>query len=341
MNPHHVSLLCCPFCYGSLSITDAVHVNGRMKSGTLNCGQGHSHPIIDFIPRFVEVENYADNFSVQWDIWPELLSSYDGYRERFSKETKWGTDLQGLTILEAGCGSGAFTPFAAATGATVISFDLSSGVYANYERVGHLDNVLIVQANIFSIPVPKGSIDRAFCFGVLQHTPDPKRAFQSIVSTLRDEGRVAVDIYTMAPPGHPYEFLLKNKYRARWMVRGLAKKKVLRIVQTYVSVFWPIVRRFAESRIERLIAINRFFLFDDYLPRLPGINPERFKSFAMLDIFDFLGPEYDIPATQKELDEWFREERLGEVEVLPGYNGLEGRGVRRGAVLSGTESGSH
>lgn len=328
MKAKHLELLCCPTCQSDLRLTDAVEVDGLIRSGKLVCSQSHSFPILDFIPRFVEIGHYASNFSSQWDTWPELLSLYDGYGERFTKETRWGTDLQGSLMLEAGCGAGTFTPFAAATGATVVSFDLSQGVEANYRRSGHLDNVLIVQADIFSIPVRRASFDYAFCFGVLQHTPDPKAAFLSLAACLKFGGHAAVDVYTMPPAGHPYEILWKNKYRARKLVRNLSDETILKLVKGYVKLMWPIVERLAAKPNDRRRKINRFFLFDDYKARLPGMLESRHQSFAMLDIYDFLGPAYDIPATQVELEGWFREAGFSAMDVHPGYNGLEGRGVR-------------
>lgn len=327
MNPKHVGLLFCPRCGEALQLRDAVERGGRIRSGLLACKQQHTFPVIDFIPRFVDPGNYASNFSSQWNNWPELLSLYDGYGERFKNETKWPDDLTGALVLEAGCGAGTFTPFAAATGATVVSFDLSRGVEANYERSGHLENVLIVQADIFSIPVRKHSFDYVFCFGVLQHTPNPKAAFMSLSRCLSDGGQISVDVYTMPPEGHPYEILWKNKYRARRFINFLPEKIILRLVKTYVHLMWPLVKRVAAKETDRARKFNRTLLFDDYKPRLPGMDPARYKSFAMLDIYDFLGPAYDIPATWEELKSWFEEAMLSDIDVHPGYNGLEGRGI--------------
>ena len=327
LNQQHLSILACPVCHADLALRDATYDGERIKSGLLFDVQGHSFPIVDFIPRFVSPDNYVSNFSSQWDSWPEILSSYDGYKTRFSKETKWGEKLDGRLMLEAGCGAGTFTPFAAATGATVLSFDLSTGVEANYSRSGHLDNVLIVQADIFSIPTKQHTFDDVFCFGVLQHTPNPKQAFMSLCSQVKAGGRLAADIYTMPPAGHPYEMLWRNKYRVRKLVSSLSDNAILLAVRAYVKLMWPIVGLLASMNSSRGTALNRYFLFDDYGPRLPGMDRKNYKSFAMLDIYDFLGPKYDIPASLSEFKEWFSEAEFMDIDVHPGYNGLEGRGT--------------
>jgi 2-polyprenyl-3-methyl-5-hydroxy-6-metoxy-1,4-benzoquinol methylase len=89
-------------------------------------------------------------------------------------------------VLEAGSGSGAgrSTEVLATTGATVISFDLSSAVDANYRNNGQNANVLIVQASILDIPVRPRSMDKVMCLGVIQHTPAPA---QSIAGSMRSD----------------------------------------------------------------------------------------------------------------------------------------------------------
>ena len=330
MRPSQINLIACPVCQSKLTLKVHEVTGDRIKSGTLVDDSGHSFPIVDFIPRFVPHQNYASNFSVQWEDWPELLSQYDGYRTRFENETKWGTDLSGKTILEAGCGSGAFTEFAAATGAEILSFDLSKGgVEANYSRNKDLSNVLIVQADVYHIPALPGSFDYAFCFGVLQHTPKPKDSFMALCESVKERtGKVAADIYTMPPVGHPYEPLWRNKYRMRKLVSSLPKIWIRRFVEAYVNMAWPIRTLNIKLFKDKGILYNRALLLDDYPPRLPGMDPRMYKSFAKLDIFDFLGPDYDFPVSEDEYKSWFLEAGLFDIDVHPGYNGLEGRGKR-------------
>jgi len=113
-------------------------------------------------------------------------TQYDSYsgipasEQRFFGQTGWPRDMKGEVILEIGGGSGRFTEQAARTGATVVSLDYSYAVDANFASNGSRDNVLIVQADVFAMPFPSQSFDRAFCFGMLQHTPSPSRAFAAL-----------------------------------------------------------------------------------------------------------------------------------------------------------------
>jgi SAM-dependent methyltransferase len=187
----HLSILVCPYSKRDLIIEiETIEADNRIKTGFLiEPVSGNKYPIINFIPRFVTKDNYANSFGFQWNLHSQ--TQHDEYTEvnvsghRFFNETKWGTELQGEVILEAGCGSGRFTKHALSTKATVVSFDYSNAVEANYLVNGNEENLLILQADIFHMPFRENSFDKAFCFGVLQHTPDPNQAFLSIVKHIK------------------------------------------------------------------------------------------------------------------------------------------------------------
>lgn len=323
MHPQHLNLLRSPETGGSLRIESADYAGSRIRNGHLIDEAGNRFPIVDFIPRFVSSDNYCQSFTVEWDRWRDILSTYSGYGERFTKETRWPADLSGELILEAGCGSGAFTEHALGTGATVVSFDYSSGVETNYARNGENDRLLVVQASIFDMPFAPASFDRLFCFGVIQHTPDPREAFEKLVTMVKPGGSLAADIY-LDPPD--WATLERAKYFWRRRLAGrYDAATLLRYVETYVRLAWPLARVIERTPFRK---VNRWALFDNYKPRLPGMDPARYRDFAALDIFDFLSPAFDQPETVDGFKAWFVEAGLTEIDVHQGYNGVEGRGVR-------------
>lgn len=306
-------------------------VNGRIKGGTLIDSRGNQYPIIDFIPRFIKQDNYCESFSVEWEQHPELLfgqhSNYTLYQERFYKETRWGKDLKGQLMLEAGCGPGALTSFALETGATVVSFDASTSVEQNYKENGQHENVLIVQADIYEMPFPDNCFDKVFCFGVLQHTPSPRTSLTRLGAKLKPGGEVVSDIYTFPATAHPYRGLMQSKYFLRKFTADMDPRKLYNLIRWYVNLVWY-PSQMIGKRIPGGVQINRRLLLDDYPSRLPGIHPDRYREFARLDIFDFLSPKYDIPSTLDEFRAWHQEIGLEQIEVNYGYNGIEGRGKK-------------
>jgi SAM-dependent methyltransferase len=319
----HLKFLVSPITGSPLTLIAIDEVSGRVKSGQLIDDGGNEWRIVDFIPRFVLEVNYGDSFGNEWQLFPDILYQYDGYENRFREETRWPLELKSEIILEAGCGAGPFTTEVLKSSAMVISFDISSSVDINYKRNGNNPNLLIVQASIEQMPFLLKSFDRVFCFGVLQHTTNPRLSFNSLVKVLKSEGSIATDIY-IKPPFRA--FLENAKYFWRRVFSNRFSNEVLvRMVKGYVRIFWPLVRVIEVTPFRR---VNRLLLFDDYESRLPGMSPGKWREFATLDIIDFLTPAFDYPESLESFKKWFIEEGLVEVDVHVGYNGLEGRAIK-------------
>jgi SAM-dependent methyltransferase len=331
MHPSHIPLLVCPREQGALTLVDAVYDGDYVRSGLLQASSGRSYPIREFIPRFTD-EGYAKNFTVEWEKHPTILhesmSRSTLYRKRFAEETRWPDNLDGELVLEAGCGPGALTPYPLERGATVVSLDLSSSVDQARRIIGPNVRSLFVQASLFEMPFRPGAFDRCFCFGVVQHTPNPQSAMSELVRVLRPEGHIAVDSYVIpdktAGGGHR---LLRAKYRFRRLgLHRLHPNALHMLVRAYVALLFPIHHRI--SNTPRRVEFMRALMFDDYQQRLAGMDEKRFREFAALDIFDFLSPAYDFPQTVASFRRMFEECGLARIDVHPGYNGLEGCAVK-------------
>ncbi|MCP4976875.1 MAG: methyltransferase domain-containing protein [Maribacter sp.] len=328
MKPKHLELLRCPKTGSKLQFKNTNIVGGRIRNGILiEPSSGNEYPIINFIPRFVSDENYASNFGLEWNIHGQ--TQYDEYsrfsvsRDRFQNETKWAKDLSGQTILEVGCGSGRFTTHAAETRATVVSFDFSNAVDANYKSNGKKDNVLILQASIFEMPFEENYFDKVYCFGVLQHTPNPKQAFLSLIKNLRPGGKIATDIYIK----NIARWLLNPKYYVRPFTRGKNPEELYNFTCKYVSLMWPLAR--VIRKIPKVgYVINWRLLIADYSNSLPNADDATLKEWAFLDTFDMLSPMYDYPQTVTSFKRWHEEAGLSEIDVHIGYNGVEGRAMK-------------
>jgi len=324
----HLAHLCCPGCHGNLKLEVVSQSGDRIREGTLKCVScGSSFPIVRFIPRFVsEAGNYAAGFGYQWN--RHYRTQYDSYtglnisEERFFNECRWPRSMKSETILEAGSGSGRFTVHAASTSAMVISFDYSNAVEANYRNNGHLDNVLIVQASIFEMPFRDDYFDRAFCIGVIQHTPDPGKAFQCLTKILRSGGDLIVDAYRVRPW---YEMMFLTKYWVRPITRKLPNEALYRFCEFWVNFWWGITGVVVQLTGRR--TLSWFLLIADYRGVLP-LPDELQREWAILDTFDMLSPAYDYPQTIASVRKWFESCGYASIEVDYGYNGIEGRGIK-------------
>jgi SAM-dependent methyltransferase len=171
------------------------------------------------------------------------------------------------------------------------------------------------------MPFAKHIFDRAFCFGVLQHTPDPRKAFFCIRDYLKEGGAVAVDIYLK----DFFRWVLPFKYWVRPFTRGRNPEKLYKGVKRYVDTMWPLARII--RRIPRIgPTLNWKLLVADYSQHLPQADDAALKNWAYLDTFDMLSPMYDYPQTVGKLRRWFKDAGYTSIEVHKGYNGVEGRG---------------
>jgi 2-polyprenyl-3-methyl-5-hydroxy-6-metoxy-1,4-benzoquinol methylase len=328
MNEGHLQYLACPNCSHELILAKIDEWTKKsIKSGLLQCIRcSTTYDIVDHVPRFVSVQNYAAGFGYQWS--KHAITQYDSYtgakisEKRFFDETEWSRDLRGETILEVGSGAGRFTEQAARTGAMVVSMDYSRAVHANYHSNGWRDNVLIVQGDIYAMPFRRDYFDKVVCIGVLQHTPDVRKSFFSLTNYLSPGGSLVIDVYGL----RWWTYLLVTQRWIRPLTKRLASETLYSLVVNWVNFVWPVARVLSRLPKSRYI-IRNILLISQYQGILP-LNDKLQKEWAILDTFDVLSPAYDKPQTLRTVQMWFEQAGLKDVHVHYGHNGIVGRGIR-------------
>lgn len=104
-------------------------------------------------------------------------------------------DLRGKLVLDAGCGNGRYAHWAAAFGGRVIAVDLGDGVESAARNTCDLDQVQVVQADLFNPPFAPKTFDVVFSIGVLMHTGDEKAAVRSLAGVVKAGGSLSVHLY--------------------------------------------------------------------------------------------------------------------------------------------------
>lgn len=327
MKKTYAKLHCCPSCraanldlsVGSESTADDI------VEGSLQCANCHStFPIRNGLPRFVPASNYAESFGFQWNLHARTqLDSHSGLpisHNRLWTAVGGKSDLTGQQVLEAGSGAGRFTEVLVASGANVVSFDYSTAVdaNANNQKTKAPTNLHLFQGDIFNIPLHEASFDKVICLGVIQHTPDPERAFRSLARYVRPGGQLVVDIYA----GNPVAWL-HWKYFLRPITRRIKKETLYRLVEIVTPPLVPVARFFrrvagrAGARLVPIIEYSHLGL------------PEKLNvQWAILDTFDMYSPAHDHPQTLESVTRWFREEGFADLDIRRGLNGIVGAGRR-------------
>lgn len=329
MRKQFVQELLCPKCGSGFQLAnECLGDRGEIKDADLICQScGKNYQIRDYIARLVPISNYASNFGMEWNVHARTqIDKFNGTtisRERFARETKWDLrTLKGQRILEAGSGAGRFTQVMLDAGAALYSFDLSEAVVANYRNNGHDQNLRLVQASIYEIPFKKESFEKVFCLGVLQHTPDPRKSFMSLVSCLADGGEIVIDVYAKRN--------ILTYLQARHILRPFTARMRNQTLYKIVRASTPLCLAIA-GFFNRIPLIGRFLT--RFVPvSIPGsaVPKEDRLEWAILNTFDAFSPMYDKPQTARTLQEWFKEAGLTNVEIFKdsGVGTFVARGVK-------------
>lgn len=325
MNPNRLGQHVCPKCRSNSLVLRNVEAGAsdQVESGTIECRVcGKTYPIVHGLPRFVPEFNYADSFGFQWNIHARTqLDSHSGLP--ISHDRLWAAlggkaDLHGQRVLEAGSGAGRFTEVLAASGADLVTFDYSSAVDANASNQAQSPRLHFFQGDIFNIPLEEGSFDKVLCLGVIQHTPDPEAAFNSLAKYVRPGGQLVIDSYAR----NIYS-LLSWKYWLRPITMRMRKETLYRLIEKVTPPLVPVARllRSIGGRVgARLMPIVEY----SHL----GLNSELNVQWAILDTFDMYSPAHDHPQTLKTVKSWFEAQGFEDINVRRGLNGIVGSGRR-------------
>jgi SAM-dependent methyltransferase len=266
--------------------------------------------------------DYAESFGDQWQRWRKVqLDSATGKslsRDRLFGGTGWTPEeLEGQLVLEVGCGAGRFTEVLLESGARVVAVDASTAVEACLETCGDHPQLSIVQADLHDLPFKPGSFDRVFCFGVLQHTPDPEGAFHALVEQARPGGLIAADVY------RPLEYIDRWSAKILWrpLTTRMSRDRLRRIIEWYIPWWLPI-----DNRLKSVPHLGRFLVavVPCWNPRgLFELTWDEQVAWTILDTFDALAPKYDNPQTVEDVEGWCRRAGLTDVSVRYGGNGVE------------------
>lgn len=318
----------CPNCRGKLTLSEAGggDSNGRVTDGKLTCaGCGAVHPIVRSIARFVPAKSYADSFGFQWNQYAKTQiggNQKEVSKYRWETLTNWRGNYAGQKMLEAGCGAGRFTEIALDTGVELWSFDLSRAVEATQGNVPPelRDRHHLCQASIYQIPFPHGMFDKVYCVGVIQHTPDVKKTFMSLVPFVKPGGEFAIDCYHKEPIWN-----ILNPFRLKYWVRPFFFWWPPRVLHAFLSVTMSLLYDF-----KRLV--NWIPLIGPTLAKLIPVGPLRHidqgftiaqaKELKVLTAMDVLGARYDNPQTIDTIRQWAREAGLEMVDIKLGFNGV-------------------
>jgi 2-polyprenyl-3-methyl-5-hydroxy-6-metoxy-1,4-benzoquinol methylase len=134
----------------------------------------------------------AESFAYEWGQFGADRAEWEkNFRDYLRPHAP--ADLDGLLVLDVGCGSGRHSRQAAAAGARVVAVDLGDSI--DVARANLPPGVLTVQADAERLPFEEGTFDFVMSIGVLHHLPDPERALRAVARFAKPHGTVHVYLY--------------------------------------------------------------------------------------------------------------------------------------------------
>ena len=293
--------------------------------GRLICDQGCSFEIINEIPRFVQSDNYASAFGLQWNKYRQTqLDSFTKHpisRDRLVRcisETLW-RNIAGKQVLEAGCGAGRFTEILLAAGARVTSVDLSNAVDANQQSCPQNDFHRFAQADILKLPFAEKQFDIVLCLGVIQHTPSTKKTIAALYNHVKPGGSLVIDHYRLN-----WSYFTRTHFIFRAILKRLPAEMALSVTNKLTKMLWPLhVWSRHKKTFQRII--TRFSPLSCYFDLYPDLSEELHHQWSLLDTHDGLTDYYKHLSTRKQIASIL--DKLGaiDIECWYGGNGVEAR----------------
>jgi SAM-dependent methyltransferase len=230
-----------------------------------------------------------ENFGFEWLEyarfgWDDPVYNIQKERNTFlGKALLGGDELPGRLVLDAGCGNGRYSHWAASLGGKVFGLDLGWGVESAAENTAQLDQVQIVQGDIFALPFAPKTFDLIFSIGVLMHTGDARRAIGSLSGKLKEGGSLSAHVYGRGNP--IYEAL---DGAIRWRTTRMSIKSLRR----FTKGAYQIRRGLEFLRLANIV--TRFIRLDSH-PHC---------------IFDWYAAPIATHHSSTEVNRWFADEGL-------------------------------
>lgn len=141
------------------------------------------------------------NFGFEWTEygrfgWDDPVFTIDHEERIFNyKSLVKPEEFKGSLVLDAGCGNGRYSYWAAHYGGQVIGLDLGDGVESAAANMANLPNVQIIQGDILNLPLADQTFDIIFSIGVLMHTGDAEKATTVLSRKVKAGGSITVHLY--------------------------------------------------------------------------------------------------------------------------------------------------
>lgn len=269
-----------------------------------------------------ETKRTSRSFGYQWNVFSTM---YKDWKENFLDYAQPLDEkfFAGKKGLDMGCGFGRHLYWSSTFGAEMVGVDLSEAVEAAYKNTRHMQNVNVVQGDIYNLPFKKGSFDFGYSIGVLHHLPDPRKGFSKLAEMVRPGGTVFAWVYGVRTG--PVEWISV-------IMRKIARMISLRMLHMICFMIAVFLRIFSHYPYRALSAVG----LKGIANKLPLKDHARYPfSVTIADAFDRLSVPIVYYYNEDEFREWFVGEGLTDIQILRRFKNNEswrGVGIKPGGA---------
>ena len=261
----------------------------------------HYHYDVDFVKRY----------GVQWTAFdqaglrePERQELFRGYFRLFPFEV-FGPNAVGLDV---GCGTGRWAQCVAPLVGKLHCLDISGeSVQVARRNLSRFSNCVFHVASADAIPVEDGSMDFAYCIGVLHAIPDPRAALSSCAAKLKRGAPLLLYVF----------YSLENRpawFRALWKVVHHTRRVVCRLPLALRRLFSLAVALLAYFPLARgSLLLEKLGCRVDNIP----LSAYRTRSFYTMrtDAFERFDQPWEHRFSRRELEEMMRNAGLTDIRI--------------------------
>ena len=135
------------------------------------------------------------SFGYEWTVFDTVQPEDERFFHGYFREVDLAA-IEGAVGLDAGCGKGRFSRFAAGHLHALVALDGSDAVAAAARNLEDVPNACVLRADLRTAPLQEGSFGFVSCLGVLHHLADPEEGFGALVRLLAPGGTLLVYLYS-------------------------------------------------------------------------------------------------------------------------------------------------
>lgn len=284
MQKAFLTVIVSPCCREPLSLTQAKVTDGEIVEGLLRCAKcGGTFKIIEGVPRLIlnleERKEIAESFGYQWEMRAQDKFESDALLYGETEEEEMASffryfgieasDLEGKTILDAGCGCARLTKALSRFGKEIVGIDISSSMGTTYRKTCMpVRNIALIQSDVLNPPFRRASFDYVWAEDTICYVKDVRKAFDTLSALVKPSGRLFVRLPRID----------RSCFAVR--LRGLLgfshriSRRILFYLCYCLAIPWTMMKLMLRRKGSSLRS-NAFFLFNALSPKFIEYNSEQ------------------------------------------------------------------